>query len=1260
MRIIRIRIRNLASFEGEHVIDFTEEPLRSSGLFTIVGPTGSGKSTCLDALSLSLYGTSPRFRDATKVVVYAEAGENNGELQATNDPRNILRKGCKECLAETAFMGQDGQPYLASWSASYYKSKKPQRRLENLQTHHVWIASQNRDRPNADELELRKQIERVVGLDYEQFTRTVMLAQNSFANFLKADGADKGRLLEKLTGTEIYSRVSQKIYERYRQMTDAVKELEMEQASFRLHLMDEETFNNRNEEQAALKKQLDEMAKERENLQSKQRWYAREREIKDQIRLQALQLETAEKNMAAHEEDAKRLAQWDAIQEIYPQCIQARSYADQLKQEQSTREMLLKEQAEGQKCVEQMRIEAGQLQRQLDDALEVQEKMKPQWAEYRTSYGEWKQKVVQHHELQRKLKDDQQMVANLSRQLAEVEKRLAELISRKKLFTEEFESFRMEPSFVDRIPAIVSDLQRLAILCRQYEDTEKQCANLEKKILPDLASRLDKSVSESQLLKGRYEEQSLKLQHLRVKVNPEDTQILQREGEKYTQIRQHLDESLGLWNKLAENARQLCDLQKQKHGLETEKQKCADKEQQLQKDVERLTAVTEGMKEAYHLSVAQNVGLLRRQLVENAPCPVCGSLHHPYVADERAYEQAIAAMRQAMDDKVKTLDGLKKKLDEVRSEQARIKGVSQMQVQNMQRLSVQQSELAAQWHEETDRLCELPDSFECDESVWSEGIMKHEEEKRKLDQQIVLWRDRWQKHALMLEDYRILSEKVQKSANELSRMEQDIARLRIEAGKADQQLQQAAARMKELLTEKTILEEQLDVALHGVDENWKMVWKTDPAGYDDRLEKRRLRYRQVTDALNRLLVETGKLQTEADNLGKELQGREAELKKESERDGQVSQEVNRLDMVLKKMFDGKTADEAEQESNRKVAEIRRNYESCQQSGEKLRQKLSEDEGRLHQSQEKTEGLCRHLQVAENAVKEWLERYGQTHDAMSREALECLTNESRDWDGLRQMMTALRRNVDTSRSVYDALLKTEKTHCEQQPQETEPQLAEALSASAVHMEETDKRLSEISALLALHHKALKELGSKEKQYRETVELTDKWKLLNTVFGTADGNRYREKAQCFTLAILVEHANEQLRQLTSRYALAQIPDSLGLKIIDHDRGDEERAISTLSGGETFLVSLSLALGLSALSCKKMRIGTLFVDEGFGTLDAQSLVIVIEALSRLQSAQGRQVGVISHTEEMRNSIPTRIQIVKESTGGKSHIEIYPRQKS
>ena len=1257
MKIIRIRIENLASFEGRQDIDFSEEPLRSSGLFTIVGPTGSGKSTCLDALSLSLYGTSPRFRDATKVVVYAESGENGGDIQATNDPRNILRKGCKECLAETEFVGQDGQTYLASWSASYYKSKKPQRRLENLKTRQVWLASQNRDRPNSDELELRAQIERVVGLDYEQFTRTVMLAQNSFANFLRADGADKGRLLEKLTGTEIYSRISQRIYERYKQMTEAVQELEMKLDSFRLHLMDEDTFSKNSAEQTELKERLNILAKEREGWQDKQRWFARDREIKEQIRMQSLRLEEAKRELAIHEADIRKLKRWDAIQEIYPQCIQVHSYADQRKQEQTVVENLLKMQEENQKRVELMATEVQKIQQKLETLQNMQEKMRPKWAEYRTLYGEWKQKAVQRQELKVKLCDSQKLVDDLAKQLFVNKKRLTEFISQRQLLEEEFNSFRMESAFVDKIPAIVNDLQRLALLCRQYEQLEKLCKKLEENILPGLGARLNQQVAEYRQLNGRYEEQNQKLQNLRGKVNPEDTQVLQHEGEGYTRERQQLDEALSLWKNLAENARLLYEVQLEKQRLEVGEQRCADQEQQLQKEVDRLDAVTEGLKEAYHLSVAQNVGLLRRQLVENVPCPVCGSLHHPYAADEQAYEQAVSAMRKSLDEKLTRLDVLKKDLDRVKRDHARIKGAEQVQYQNEKQMFVRRDELVALWHNGVDRLCELPESLEYDETKWTKGIVLYEETRSRTDRLIVSWREKWQVHTKMLEEYRQLTEIVQKTAGLLSSSEQEINKLKIETGKAEQQLQQETARLKELSSERKTLFEQLDIVLGAIDGQWKTAWMADPEKYGATLDHKRVRYREVTEKLNHLLVEVGRMQAQTGNQEKELKSREAELKQETDRDTLAVQELHRLDHILKNMFDGQTADQVEQECNKKVMNTRKDYESSQQGVERLRQRLSEDEGRLNQSKEKIEGLDRHIQSLENTISAWLEQYGRNHDDMDREQLERLINEQQDWDGLRQKLATLRKIVDSAQSVYDVILKSEQEHGVSHPQETEQQLEEKLATCAVHIEETEKRISEISVLLALHHKALAELGSKEKLYRDTVELCEKWKLLNKVFGTADGNRYREKAQCFTLAVLVEHANEQLRQLTSRYALAQIPDSLGLKIIDHDRGDEERAISTLSGGETFLVSLSLALGLSALSCKKMRIGTLFVDEGFGTLDSQSLVIVIEALSRLQSAQGRQVGVISHTEEMRNSIPTRIQIVKESTGGKSHIEIYPK---
>ena len=142
---------------------------------------------------------------------------------------------------------------------------------------------------------------------------------------------------------------------------------------------------------------------------------------------------------------------------------------------------------------------------------------------------------------------------------------------------------------------------------------------------------------------------------------------------------------------------------------------------------------------------------------------------------------------------------------------------------------------------------------------------------------------------------------------------------------------------------------------------------------------------------------------------------------------------------------------------------------------------------------------------------------------------------------------------------------------------------------------------------------------------------------------------------TLHFLVRQANEQLRLLNRRYSLDQIPNSLGVRVIDHDRADEVRNISSLSGGETFLVSLALALGLSSLSSRNINMANLFVDEGFGTLDSNSLNMVIDALSGLQSMQGKKVGVISHTMEMKERIRTQIRVVKSGSSGRSSIEIH-----
>ena len=117
---------------------------------------------------------------------------------------------------------------------------------------------------------------------------------------------------------------------------------------------------------------------------------------------------------------------------------------------------------------------------------------------------------------------------------------------------------------------------------------------------------------------------------------------------------------------------------------------------------------------------------------------------------------------------------------------------------------------------------------------------------------------------------------------------------------------------------------------------------------------------------------------------------------------------------------------------------------------------------------------------------------------------------------------------------------------------------------------------------------------------------------------------------------------------------MPGTLTLEIIDRDMFDEHRYVSSLSGGETFVVSLALALGLATLSSHNLSIGSLFIDEGFGNLDHASLDLVMSALSNLENAQGRKVGVISHTDQIRSQIRPQIRLVKQPAGGKSKIEI------
>lgn len=175
-----------------------------------------------------------------------------------------------------------------------------------------------------------------------------------------------------------------------------------------------------------------------------------------------------------------------------------------------------------------------------------------------------------------------------------------------------------------------------------------------------------------------------------------------------------------------------------------------------------------------------------------------------------------------------------------------------------------------------------------------------------------------------------------------------------------------------------------------------------------------------------------------------------------------------------------------------------------------------------------------------------------------------------------------------------------------------------------------------------------------QLRQQQAQADIWQQLSSVMGSSDGKVFRNAAQQMTLDVLLFYTNGHLKDLAKRYRLERVAKSLGLQVIDQDMGDEVRSVHSLSGGESFLVSLALALGLASLSSQRVKVESLFIDEGFGSLDAETLRVAMDALDILQS-QGRKVGVISHVAEMTERIPTQIQ-VRKGAGGKSTVHVIP----
>lgn len=364
--------------------------------------------------------------------------------------------------------------------------------------------------------------------------------------------------------------------------------------------------------------------------------------------------------------------------------------------------------------------------------------------------------------------------------------------------------------------------------------------------------------------------------------------------------------------------------------------------------------------------------------------------------------------------------------------------------------------------------------------------------------------------------------------------------------------------------------------------------------------------------------------------------------------------VEQITASLKAEVGDKDPDLMEKELNAAVADVTKKLKDANDLLAKLRLDLEGYKGRREETEKHYKAEQDKCNKYTESLRLWLDDFNtQNQLNLTTEDIAVLYASVDNWEAIRKHQTGLNEALTTAKTTLANEQARHAEHQETKPADTE----ETLAARKLELEnQSNSELTDAKARKQRHDEAVQQMGALFSQRQEAKTTMEEWDNIAKAIG-ADGKTLRKIAQCYTLRFLIAHANVEIRKFNNRYELQQVKNSLGIRVIDHDRADIVRDTTSLSGGETFIVSLGLALGLSALSSKNISFENLFIDEGFGTLDPEMLTTVLDALAMLQSSQGKKVGVISHTNTMSEKITTQIRVIKIGESGSSYIEIHPK---
>lgn len=1215
MLIRRLRFKNLNSLVGEWELDFTNPAVASEGIIAITGPTGAGKSTILDAISLALYGRTPRL---------SSINANSNE---------IMSRHTGECFAEVTFETH-ARVYRSHWS-----QRRAQRKADGkLQDQKREIADALSGEILASKIQDAADLAvKLTGMDFGRFTRTMFLAQGQFAAFLLARPDERAPILEQITGTGVYAAISQRVHERYVEerkkqeeasaVIQAIETLspeEEERLSHELQQLREESQKSvtqiakYGEEIAWLKKiasleqELQQVEIDRQNWKQKQQAFAPKR----------ARLERAERAFAlsgAYAELCSLRRERDMELQSLGQCDSALLAA---------RDEAAKAETAARLAQEALHDESERLKgltllcRKVKDLdLQFAEKGVP-------------------------LKASEEDLANVKARLQNLEDRSSKAKEELRQYTEEQNALQVSLQASQADEGLVEQLEalrtRFDFIRESAESVRTKAGELsasEEKRQQSLAAASERADALAKAVKNA-EALGQELES----VKNELTTILG--SASYGRLRDRQDlltaRIAGLEQIVVEKRSfdDACRLREEARSQKVQRAKELESVNTLLPERERLFVEMESKRDLLEQRalLLQKIGAYEEEragLSEGSPCPLCGALNHPY------------AREGAPDDK-NTVDALSQYRKELKSVQESISSLKLGQLALRKDIERHEKEISAAeaaearsrqlllaLAEKTGLKAELPAMDLRVKEELGQARDELEETRQKLAKATALIA----RQEALAKELQHSGEASQKAALALAEAEHAHKRFADAASLLQLEHRERAERLESLFAE---LQDRLrpyglhNIQLSALDAAADELTKRHALRLS--LKSKQAKVEQVIASLKSEIATLTALRHKEAASFAELQNKHELLAAESQR---ISQE-------RKALFGEKDPVNEELFATQKVEETRAALDLAKSRLELVLREVAALDARslaLKASAQKRGASIQDLELAfglQLSANAFTDEADFCSAILTEEERQSLAGEAR---------SLAEGESDTASRQKQKMRELETERNKKLTGEVLFEIQEALQTLQARNEQMQR---EIGVIL----RRQQEDQEKQRQRRNQLYSLEQqriecahWERLHELIGSADGKKFRNFAQGLTFEVLIAYANKQLTSMSDRYILLPSSDSpLEFCVVDNYQAGEIRTTKNLSGGESFIVSLSLALGLSQMASSNVQAGALFLDEGFGSLDEESLDIALETLGGLRQ-DGRLIVLISHVQALKERIGARIK-VSPITGGRSRI--------